>query len=92
MVRILNGIGAIAGALLLIGLWTPVASGSVALLQLSIYLSGPRLEHPFGHAYIGVLGVALALLGPGAWSIDSRLFGRKLYVYERPSRANRQPL
>jgi hypothetical protein len=24
-----------------------------------------------------VLGVALAMIGPGAWSIDARLFGRK---------------
>jgi hypothetical protein len=26
---------------------------------------------------LGTLGAALAMLGPGAWSIDARLFGRK---------------
>jgi putative oxidoreductase len=25
----------------------------------------------------GVLGGTLAMIGPGAWSIDARLFGRK---------------
>jgi putative oxidoreductase len=24
-----------------------------------------------------VLGLSLAMIGPGAWSIDARLFGRK---------------
>ena len=26
---------------------------------------------------LGALGAALAMLGPGAWSVDARLFGRK---------------
>ena len=26
---------------------------------------------------LGTLGVALALLGPGGWSVDARLFGWK---------------
>ncbi len=26
---------------------------------------------------LGVLGAVLAMVGPGAWSIDARLFGRK---------------
>jgi hypothetical protein len=26
------------------------------------------------------LGVALAMLGPGAWSLDARVFGRKRIV------------
>ena len=30
------------------------------------------------------LGVCLALLGPGAWSIDARLFGRKRVEIMRP--------
>jgi len=26
---------------------------------------------------LAVLGVSLAMIGPGAWSVDARLFGRK---------------
>jgi hypothetical protein len=36
---------------------------------------------------LGTLGAALAMLGPGAWSIDARLFGRK-YI-DIPERYNR---
>jgi hypothetical protein len=64
-----------AGVLLLVGLWTP-AAGVLAFL-----VSG---WHGFSHAsglcvdlLPGTLGAALALLGPGAWSVDARLFGRK---------------
>jgi hypothetical protein len=29
---------------------------------------------------LAVLGLTLALIGPGQWSIDARLYGRKHYV------------
>ncbi|HEX8765158.1 MAG TPA: hypothetical protein VF740_08355 [Candidatus Acidoferrum sp.] len=29
------------------------------------------------HLLLAVLGASLAMLGPGAWSVDARLFGRK---------------
>ena len=29
------------------------------------------------HIVLAALGVALAMIGPGAWSVDARLFGRK---------------
>jgi uncharacterized membrane protein YphA (DoxX/SURF4 family) len=29
------------------------------------------------HIVLAILGLSLALLGPGAWSIDARIFGRK---------------
>jgi putative oxidoreductase len=28
-------------------------------------------------AALAVIGLSLAMLGPGSWSIDARLFGRK---------------
>ena len=64
-----------AGALLLAGLWTPVAGTLVAATEMwKIFL------HP-GDTWIwillGTLGAALAMLGPGAWSVDARLFGWK---------------
>jgi len=65
-----------AGILLLAGLWTPIAGTLVAAIEVwKIFLV------PAGSLWIYILlatlGAALALLGPGAWSVDARLFGWK---------------
>lgn len=76
---VLQIIGAVAGILLLIGLWTPVAGTLAAIANVWIAFSryfshsGDPLI-PIVHA---VLGAVLAMVGPGAWSIDARLYGRK---------------
>ena len=64
-----------AAILLLIGLWTPLAGGLIAVTELGLAVSHPENPSPFVH--IGVLGAALAMLGPGGCSVDARLFGRK---------------
>jgi putative oxidoreductase len=61
--------------LLLVGLWTPVAGVLMAVAELSLVLS--HVSDPWMHVRLGTLGVALAMLGPGAWSVDAHLFGRK---------------
>ena len=68
-------LGAVAGVLLLVGLWTPVVGVAVALLEAWIALSGPA--SPSVPILLSALGATLAMIGPGAWSIDARLFGRK---------------
>jgi len=71
-----QSIGALAGILLLAGLWTPVAGVLVAIMEAWI-----AFLLPTGAALpavpLGVLGASLAMIGPGAWSLDARLFGRK---------------
>jgi len=64
-----------AGILLLAGLWTPVAATLVAIFQLWSIFSQPG--DPWTRILLGTLGIALGLLGPGAWSVDARLFGWK---------------
>ena len=68
-------LAAAAGALLLVRLWTPVAGVLLAAVELCLTFSHP--VDPWRHILLGALGVALAMLGPGAWSVDARLFGRK---------------
>ena len=72
------------GLLLLAGLWTPVAGMLVATEALwNVFSSG----HPWRWIMLATLGAALALIGPGAWSIDARLFGwRRLEIRDRESR------
>lgn len=68
-------IAAGAALLLLIGLWTPVAGAALAVLEfwLALSLAGDtRL-----HGILAILGATLAMIGPGAWSVDAHLFGRK---------------
>jgi putative oxidoreductase len=76
---VLQIIGVGAGILLLVGLWTPVAGTLAAIVKVWIALS--RFLSHSGDPWIAiiqaVLGAVLAMVGPGAWSIDARLFGRK---------------
>jgi len=70
------------GGLLLIGLWTPV----VGILEAVIALWDIITQHGnvSTHVLLGTLGIALALLGPGAWSVDARLFGlKRIEIRER---------
>ena len=65
----------VAGVLLLAGLWTPFAAALQVLIEIWIVFS-PASETGF-HLLLAALGAGLLMLGPGAWSIDARLFGRK---------------
>lgn len=63
------------GTLLLVGLWTPIAGTLVTVLEGWKAISGHG--DPSVSVLLGTLAGALAVLGPGAWSIDARLFGWK---------------
>jgi putative oxidoreductase len=78
-------IAAACGIFLLAGLWTPLMGTLVALnevwLALSRYVSSR--QEKWIHVFLAVLSVSVAMLGPGAWSIDARLFGRKRFDIPR---------
>ena len=61
---------------LLIGFLTPIAAVVTAISATALAASG--LFFPAGSLVgLTVLAAAIALLGPGAFSLDSRLFGRR---------------
>ena len=64
-----------AGVLLLVGLWTPVAGALVAIAE--VWIAFSRAGDLWIPIILATLGATLAMVGPGAWSIDARLFGRK---------------
>ena len=71
------------GAFLLVGLMTPfmavlVAAGGVAAVLSWIPLPGQDLSGSYPAILnLIVLSIAIALLGPGALSLDARMFGRR---------------
>src|SRR5262245_4034499 len=76
-----------AGLLLLFGLWTPFAGLLVVVLEGWLLLARP--EDPWPNILLATLGGALALLGPGAWSADARLFGwKRLDIRDRRTGAD----
>ena len=64
-----------AGMLLLVGCWTPMAGVLVVIVELWATLA--KANSLRTSVVLASLGAALAMLGPGALSIDARLFGRK---------------
>jgi uncharacterized membrane protein YphA (DoxX/SURF4 family) len=76
-----------AACLLLIGFLTPLAGGFVALGALGIWLSlippcTPTLFDS-GTAAVFALTIlwAIVTLGPGAFSVDARVFGRREIIF-----------
>jgi uncharacterized membrane protein YphA (DoxX/SURF4 family) len=63
------------GILLFAGLWTPFAGAIGAVIELWFAFSQPG--DPLTHIPLVTLVGALALVGPGAWSVDAHLFGWK---------------
>ena len=77
-------IAAVGGLLLLAGLWTTVAGAIAAITELWIVFS--NVYDPWVSVLLVGLGAALALLGPGAWSVDARLYGWKRIEIRRPDK------
>jgi uncharacterized membrane protein YphA (DoxX/SURF4 family) len=63
------------GVSLLCGLWTPVTGIVAAFIELLLTFSQSGGDAT--HILLVILSTSLALLGPGAWSVDAHLFGRK---------------
>jgi uncharacterized membrane protein YphA (DoxX/SURF4 family) len=74
-------IEAAGGIFLLAGLWTPMVGALIALDELwtAFSLNPSHPESRLIHIFLAVLTAGVAMLGPGAWSIDARLFGRKRF-------------
>ena len=65
---------AVDGLLLALGLWTPLAAGFAALFAL---VHAAMASNPCTGLLLASMATAIGLVGPGAWSVDARLFGWK---------------
>ena len=62
-----------AGILLMLGFWTPIVGTVAVLVEAWKFLTLPGDRWLW--LLLGTISAALAMLGPGRWSIDARLFG-----------------
>jgi hypothetical protein len=68
-----HAIGALLAIFIMIGLWTPAVGALIAAVEVWM-----AFAHPGAPAIlVAALGATLAMIGPGAFSVDARLFGRK---------------
>jgi uncharacterized membrane protein YphA (DoxX/SURF4 family) len=89
LLSVLTATALVAGAL------TPAAGVVAAGLSLVRPLGPPAAAGAFGFdggtalGLLCVMGVSVALLGPGAFSVDARVFGRREIVVPRARRGDR---
>lgn len=75
----ITGVVILVGGLCLGG-FTPVACGASVLMQTFIMVCAHGVD-PFQFVFSFCVAAAVFLVGPGAFSLDSRLFGRRLIVH-----------
>jgi hypothetical protein len=66
---------AIVAILLLAGVWTPITGILTAPIELRNIVA--RADNPWMCVLLGALGISIAMIGPGAWSVDARRYGWK---------------
>jgi uncharacterized membrane protein YphA (DoxX/SURF4 family) len=77
-IRVFSGL---TGALILAGLWTPLAASCHTVLQGVVAFAGEAFAST--HLLLALIGLSIVMLGPGSWSIDARLYGRKRIDLDR---------
>jgi uncharacterized membrane protein YphA (DoxX/SURF4 family) len=89
-----GSLGILVGVALLTGFLTPLAGAAAAIGTTAIEVSRLLGSGPAWHdksiagIYLIVMSIAMVLLGPGAFSLDARLFGRREIII--PPGRNRQ--
>lgn len=73
---------ALAGVFFVVGLWTPVAGVCISIAELCMIFAGTDRVRVCLLQF--TIGVSIAMLGPGAWSIDALLFGRRRLDLNKP--------
>lgn len=73
----------LVGGCLTLGYCTPIASALQGASQVWAIAFASRFDSC--HLVLAAVGASVTMLGPGAWSIDARLYGRKrIDIDDRP--------
>jgi len=78
---------AVCGVLLIPGLWTPIVGALAAFIEIWQMLT--LRGDVWVVLLLATIAGAVAMLGPGLWSLDARLFGWKRI--EAPPRKSSRP-
>ena len=70
-----QGIGAVLAIFIMFGLWTPATGALIAAVE--VWIAFVHSSDGWPALSLATFGGTLAIIGPGALSIDARLFGRK---------------
>jgi putative oxidoreductase len=73
---------AAAGLLIVGGLWTPAAGVLTGMAELWLAFTQPGTQ--LLAIMLAGMAISLAMIGPGAWSIDARRYGRKQLLPPEP--------
>jgi putative oxidoreductase len=77
---------AVAGIFVISGLFTPIAGAAIVLVQALMAFS-PAFANEGERSirlFLAAVSASVAMLGPGAWSMDARRFGRKVFEIGEP--------
>jgi hypothetical protein len=72
---------------LCVGALTPIVSIVACILEWILWLDAQHYSAPFA-MLAGLTTVVVALLGPGAYSVDARLLGRREIIFRPPDPPN----
>ena len=86
-VPMVEGIVALMSVCLLLGLLTPYCATISCFLELAL-IGMTQLSGGFHLSMSALTGAAAAILGPGAYSLDARIFGRRVITIP-PGRTHR---
>ena len=88
---LVGSVAVAAGGLLLAGLLTPLAGlaagmGIVGIMLSLLPVTTPTLlDSPSSIAFALAIVIAIIVLGPGGFSVDARLFGRREIIIPLPT-------
>lgn len=89
----IGSLAVLVGAVLLLGFLTPITGAAAAIFNLlhgiSMLLRTGVNASALCSFYFAVMSIALVLLGPGAISLDARLFGRREIIIPEARRPPR---
>jgi hypothetical protein len=82
---VITGFSVASAACLLAGFMTPLIAATIAIGGSVLAVSG-LLPLP---VEVIILAIIIALLGPGAFSLDARMFGRREILFPNTSRSSK---